>query len=210
LKNLHDTMKQLQKASESLSRLSMDQEHPWRALSQMNQILDTNFWENLVKLNNHSIQNPPAQSNKIVPTIKKAKNKGKEKEKGRATEIAKERPVPIVRINDGDQFPTMDLFQTDQLVIVCCELPGFARDSLEVTLTDQRSLEIKGEIREHDYLRSRIQMERYYGPFYREIELPVPVSSTGMKAKYPDGLLELILARDHSARERKTTFKANL
>ncbi|MGG1661659.1 Hsp20/alpha crystallin family protein [Brevibacillus sp. NRS-1366] len=210
MKNLQETMKQLQKASESLSRLSMDQEHPWKALSQMNQILDTSFWENLVSLNNHSIQNPQAQSNKIVPAVKKSKNKGKEKEKGRTAEKGKERPFPIVRINDGETFPAIDIFQTDQLVIVCCELPGFARDSLEVTLTDQRLLELKGEIKEHDYQSSRIQMERYYGPFYREIELPAPVSSTGMKAKYQDGLLELFLARDHSARERKTTFKANL
>ena len=209
MKNLRETMKQLQKTSESLSRLSMDQEHPWKALSQMNQILDTGFWDNLVKLNNHSIQNPQAQANKVVPTIKKAKNKGRGKE--RQTEPERERhPTPIVRVNETESFPTLDIFQTDKLVILCCELPGFARDSLEVTLTDQRVLELRGEIKEPAYMRSRVMLERYYGPFYREVELPVPVSANGMKAKYEDGLLELILARDNTFRERKTTFKANL
>ncbi|WP_312114062.1 Hsp20/alpha crystallin family protein [Brevibacillus reuszeri] len=209
MKNLRETMKQLQKTSESLSRLSMDQEHPWKALSQMNQILDTNFWDNLVKLNNHSIQNPQAQAKPIVPTVKKAKNKGKDKAKQAAPVRERQQPT-VVRINETDDFPLIDIFQTDELVILCCELPGFARDSLEVSLTDQRTLELSGEIKERAYNRSRIQTERYCGPFHREIELPVPVSANGMKAQYEDGLLELILARDHSFRERKTTYKANL
>lgn len=197
MKNLQETMKQLQKASESLSKLSMDQNHPWKALSQMNQILDSNFWENLVTLSNHSTTGTLKKTSEIVPTVKKTKKKEKEK------------PITI-RTDASGPFPTTDIFKTDQLVIICCELPGFDRESLEVTLTDQRSLEIKGKIQDHEYAKSRVQLERSFGTFCRNIELPATVRADGMKAKYQDGLLELVLTRDDAPRERKTTFKAIL
>lgn len=198
VKNLQETMKQLQKASESLSRLSIDQEHPWKALSQMNQILDTNFWENLVVLSKHAAPSVQTQPQEISTKVKKAK-KRKTKE-----------PAIVLEEEDPSFFPTTDIFQTDHLVIVCCELPGFARDSLEVTLLDQKILEVRGRIREHVYAPSRVHTERSSGSFCRKIELPVTVGSKGMKAQYQDGLLELYLVRDQSMRERKATFRANL
>ncbi|MDF2679998.1 MAG: Hsp20/alpha crystallin family protein [Brevibacillus sp.] len=199
MKNLQETMKQLQKTSESLSKLSLDQEHPWKALSQMNQILDSNFWDNLVNLTGHSAAQTTSQVSEVVPAIQKTKKKQKEKQ-----------PPIIVHKSDIDQFPVTDIFQTEHLVIVCCELPGFARDSLEVTLTEQRTLELKGTIKRHEYSSSCIQQERAYGTFSRQIELPVTVSAKGMKAQYQDGLLELYIPRDGTPRERKTTFRANL
>lgn len=198
MKNLQETMKQLQKASESLSRLSIDQEQPWKALSQMNQILDTNFWENLVVLSKHATPATQTAPQEIVTKVKKARKRK-----------AKEEPASI-SVEETPFFPVTDVFQTDHLVIVCCELPGFARDSLEVTLLDQQVLELRGRIREHVYTPSRVQTERTAGSFCRKITLPVTVSSKGMKAQYQDGLLELYLVRDQNMRERKTTFRANL
>lgn len=198
MKNLQETMKQLQKTSESLSKLSLDQEHPWKALSQMNQILDTNFWDHLVNLTGHSAAQATSQASEAVPAVSKSKKKKKEKS-----------PI-IMHQSDIDQFPVTDIFQTEHLVIVCCELPGFARDSLEVTLTEQRTLELKGTIKKPEHSRSCIQQERSYGSFCRQIELPVTVSTKGMKAQYQDGLLELYIPRDGTPRERKTTFRANL
>jgi HSP20 family protein len=198
VKNLQESMRQLQKASESLSQLSIDQEHPWRALSQMNQILDTDFWENLVVLSKHAVPTVPTQPQEIVTKMKKEKKRNSKE------------PSTILTGEEAAFFPITDLFQTDHLVIVCCELPGFARDSLEVTLLDQKIVEIRGSIREHVYTPSRVQTERTSGSFCRKIELPVIVSSKGMKAQYQDGLLELYLVRDQTVRERKTTFRANL
>ncbi|CAM3263862.1 MULTISPECIES: Hsp20/alpha crystallin family protein [Brevibacillus] len=202
MKNLQETMKQLQKASESLSRLSIDQEHPWKALSQMNQILDTNFWENLVVLSKHAAPTVQSQPQEITTKVKKAKK--------RRTKAPSAAPSTVLVEEEHSFFPTTDVFQTDHLVIVCCELPGFARDSLEVTLLDQRVIELRGRIREHVYAPSRVHTERTSGSFCRKIELPVSVGSKGMKAQYQDGLLELYLVRDQTMREKKATFRANL
>lgn len=197
VKNLQETMKHLQKTSESLSKLSLDQEHPWKALSQMNQILDASFWDHLANLTGQTAAQATNQVSEIVPAVQKTKKQEKEKPFTR-------------RQSDPDAFPVMDIFQTEQMVILCCELPGFARDSLEVTLTEQRTLEVKGAIRRQTYSGSSILQERSFGAFCRQIELPVSVSTKGMKAQYQDGLLELYIPRDGTPRERKTTFRAKL
>ncbi|MED1782183.1 Hsp20/alpha crystallin family protein [Brevibacillus fortis] len=198
MKNLQETMKQLQKASESLSKLGFDPDHPWKALSQMGQLLDTSFWENIATLNKQTAQKTATAAAPNVPPVKKGKKK------------PKERPMRFDQVDDSHFSPATDIFQSEQLVIVSCELPGFERDSLEIILSDQRWLEIKGSIKESDHQGLRSQGERSYGPFSRKLALPVPVSSKGMRAQYQDGLLEIYLMRDGAANERKTTFKASL
>jgi HSP20 family protein len=197
MKNLQETMKQLQKASESLSKLGFDPDHPWKALSQMGQVLDTNFWENIATLNKQAAQKTAAAAPN-VPPVKKGKKKTKEKS------------MRFGQVDDSHFSPASDIFQSEQMVIVSCELPGFDRDSLEITLSDQRWLEVKGIIKESEHQGLRTQGERSYGPFYRKLALPVSVSSKGMRAQYQDGLLEIYLMRGRSANERKTTFKASL
>lgn len=197
MKHLHETMKQLLKASQSLSKLNLDHQQPWHALSQMNQILDSHFWENLVHFSQQATPASEGQKSEIVPTVKKSKKKRKEK-------------PAAGRAGKKSFHPRTDIFETEEQVIVCCEVPGFVRDSLEVTLTDQRTLELSGKIKEHDQGRSQIHAERSYGGFYRKFELPLDVSSKGMKVQYQDGLLELYLVRDDSFLERKTTFRANV
>ncbi|WP_188069853.1 Hsp20/alpha crystallin family protein [Brevibacillus brevis] len=198
MKNLQETMKQLQKASESLSKLGFNPDHPWKALSQMGQVLDTNFWENIATLNKQAAQKTAADAAPTVPPLKKRKKKTKEK------------PMRFVQADDSHFSPVSDIFQSEQMVIVSCELPGFDRDSLEITLSEQRWLEVKGIIKGNEHQGLRTQGERSYGPFYRKLALPVSVSSKGMRAQYQDGLLEIYLMRGRAANEGKTTFKASL
>lgn len=200
MKNLQETMKQLQKASESLSKLGFDPEHPWGALSQMSQVLDVNFWENIAALNKQAAQKTAAEAAPHAPPVKRAKKKAK----------AKDKSIRLSQVDKPASFPHTDIFQSDHTVIVSCELPGFERDSLEVTLTDQRVVEIKGTIKASEHKGLRTQGERTYGSFYRKLSLPVLVSSKGMRAQYQDGVLEIFLIRDQASNEQKTTFKASL
>ncbi|QHZ56033.1 Hsp20/alpha crystallin family protein [Brevibacillus sp. NSP2.1] len=199
MKNWQETMKQLQKASQSLAKLNLDKDHPWGALRQMNQIMDANFWENIAALSQKSPNQSPSTAAKVVPTIQKSRKKP-----------ATDRPLRVVQVEETEGYPPTDVFLAEQSVIVCCELPGFARDSLELSLVEQKVLEIKGLVKEPDYKGSCVQAERSYGSFHRKIELPAPVIAKGMRAQYQDGLLEIYLQRDADYRERKTTFKAKL
>ncbi|RNB54035.1 Hsp20/alpha crystallin family protein [Brevibacillus gelatini] len=198
MKNWQETMKQLQKASQSLAKLNLDKDHPWGALRQMSQIMDADFWENIAALSKKAPHQATTSVAKVVPTIQKNRKK------------AQDRPLRVVQVEETEEYPLTDVFLSDHSVIVCCELPGFARDSLELSLVEQKVLEIKGLVRKPDYKGSCVQAERSCGAFHRKIELPAPVIPKGMKAQYQDGLLEIYLQRDADYRERKTTFKAKL
>lgn len=93
----------------------------------------------------------------------------------------------------------VDVYETDEEVIVSCELPGLEKkedlkidvERLQVTIAGQfrRGQEIKRE----QYHRQ----ERYMGEFHRTVPLPAPVKSEGVKASYRNGVLEIRLPKEH-------------
>ncbi len=173
MKNLDETMRHLQKATETLANLNVDEAQPWKIINQMQEMFDINFWENLVRLSKYSEQT-------------------KETKETKDEQVQKEVFVPNI-----------DIFETEHLIIVSCEVSGLERQSVRVSLTDDRFLIIKGTIREHDFAHSPVRQERYYGKFARQMKLPAPVSSEGIKASYRDGLLELYFVKDNRSREKR-------
>lgn len=99
--------------------------------------------------------------------------------------------------------PPADLYETDEEVVVCVELPGVPRDAIEVRVADntlilegQRPME-KGP-REEAYHR----VERSYGPFIRRFSLPAAVNVEKVAATYDRGVLTVRLPKLASARPR--------
>ena len=98
----------------------------------------------------------------------------------------------------------VDVYETGEEVIVSCDLPGLERkedlkidvERLQVTISGQiqRSQEIKRE----QYHRQ----ERYLGEFHRNIPLPAPVKSEGVRASYRNGILEIRLPKEHPGHRR--------
>lgn len=90
----------------------------------------------------------------------------------------------------GGMTPAMDVYETDEEVVVKVAIPGIDPDDIDVTV-EEHTLTIKGEI-EHeeeedkDYLRR----ERAYGRFYRSITLPT-LSADDARAEYENGILTL-------------------
>lgn len=101
---------------------------------------------------------------------------------------------PFEKIGAGGErwVPRLDAYEKDGRLIVKAELPGIARDDIEVSV-ENGNLIVKGErkkeetIEEENYYR----MERSYGSFYRSIPLPHGVTEDQMSAMYSDGVLEV-------------------
>lgn len=187
----------LKKASESLSRLDVDPKHPWPALEQMNQIMDASFWESLAEVHKHAHLSASKGPEEIKPRVRRKRKR-------------KNESIESVVLDGTPFFPSTDVFQTDQLVILCCDVPGFVRNSLEVTLLDEQLVEVKGQIREHVYADSCTLRERTYGSFCRRVKLPAPVSGKGIRSQYQDGLLDVFFIRQspggvpHSSKHPQT------
>jgi HSP20 family protein len=107
-------------------------------------------------------------------------------------------------------MPAIDLYEEKDDVVVKAELPGMAKNDIEVNRSDHM-LTIRGEkrkeeeIKEKDYYRS----ERAYGSFIRTVELPTDVYADKVKASFKNGVLEVRLPKTEEAKTREIKVKVD-
>lgn len=83
-------------------------------------------------------------------------------------------------------WPSLDLKETPDEVIVTAEVPGLTDKDVELYF-DKGILTIRGERKgEKD---EQAYSERYYGRFERQILLPYPIDEENIRAEFQDGLL---------------------
>jgi HSP20 family protein len=88
--------------------------------------------------------------------------------------------------------PAVDVFESDQNLVVRADLPGMSKDDVKVEMIDE-GLVIQGE-RKHEQEERREDLyrsERSYGQFYRLIPLPEDVDVDQVKAQFENGVLEV-------------------
>ena len=92
--------------------------------------------------------------------------------------------------------PAMDLIDTKDSVKVRVELPGIAKDDVEISLKED-TLTIKGEKKQEkeDIDENRYYVERSFGSFVRTLNLTSKVKADAVEAKFRDGVLEINLTR---------------
>ncbi len=102
----------------------------------------------------------------------------------------------VARLPGGQTcwVPPVDVFETQDALIVVVNCPGAQRDTLEVSL-DGCFLRVRG-FRGAPAPRVRVyQLEGEYGPFERIVKLPCRVSAQGAEASFEDGLLKIYLPK---------------
>ncbi len=106
-------------------------------------------------------------------------------------------------------IPAVDVYETDQSVVLKAELPGVDPKDVEARVEDG-TLYLKGErkfeneVKEENYQR----VERAYGSFTRTFALPSSVDADKVAAEYKDGVLTLTLPKREEAKPR--TIKINV
>ncbi|MBN6149964.1 Hsp20/alpha crystallin family protein [Xanthomonas sp. AmX2] len=95
-------------------------------------------------------------------------------------------------------WPSVEVAERDQEIVVSAELPGLRQDDVEVTL-DDGSLVLRGERASERHDRERRLSERYYGRFERRIPLHAPVLAEQARAEFRDGVLSVTLPKDLQA-----------
>ena len=109
--------------------------------------------------------------------------------------------------------PMVDVFETDDDVIVTAELPGLDKDDIRLFVTGSR-LEIsaektkevtKPEKKEREGEGSYVYRERSVSRFYRSITLPATVDPDKAKSSYKNGILEVKMPKTEIT--KKTPLK---
>ena len=105
--------------------------------------------------------------------------------------------------------PSVDIFETDNDIVVKAELPGMDAKNIEIRL-EKNVLMVKGERRfdreakEENYHR----VEREYGSFSRAFALPASVDEDKVTAVYKDGILKIVLPKKEEMKPRSISIAA--
>jgi HSP20 family protein len=111
--------------------------------------------------------------------------------------------------HSGAWSPAVDIYETDEALVMKAELPGFTKDDIYIELKDN-TLVIKGERKREDEVKegNYHRTERMYGAFQRVFMLPTTVDQEKVKAAYKDGILELHLPKVQAAQPKRIAVGA--
>ncbi len=108
----------------------------------------------------------------------------------------------------GFWSPPVDIYETDESVILKAELAGLNKNDVTIEVKDS-TLILRGErkfekdIKEENYHR----IERSYGSFSRTFSLPQTVDQSKVTATFKDGLLEIKIPKVKDARPKQIEIK---
>jgi len=99
-------------------------------------------------------------------------------------------------ISGGTWYPPVDIYESEENIILKAELPGVSPESVNVEV-NENMLSLKGERKLEKGLTDENyhMMERFYGTFHRAFSLPFPVDGDGIKASFRDGVLKIIIPK---------------
>jgi HSP20 family protein len=103
----------------------------------------------------------------------------------------------------------LDVAEKDNAYVVRAEIPGVAKDDIQVSIEGNQvtiGAEVKRENEKKDGERV-LHAERYYGSAFRSFTLPAELDETSSVAKYENGVLELTLAKKPAVAGRKLTIQ---
>ncbi len=127
----------------------------------------------------------------------------------RLLEEAFTRPLSLNMSETLGWMPRVDMYQTDNEVVVKATVPGVKPEDLHITITGD-VLTIRGEIKAEEEVKDAAYhlRERRYGTFSRSLPLPVPVLADKAKAEFENGILILTLPKAEEVRPKTIEVKA--
>ena len=111
-------------------------------------------------------------------------------------------------VNGSNSSPALDMYQTDDDVVVKAAIPGFKAEDVEINVTGD-VLSIRGETStEEDQHDKTWQMrEQRWGAFERSVVLPTQVVTDKARAEFEDGILTITLPKAEESRPKTITVK---
>ncbi|MCS7224995.1 MAG: Hsp20/alpha crystallin family protein [Armatimonadetes bacterium] len=86
---------------------------------------------------------------------------------------------------------SLDMFRKGDHLIVRMDVPGIPADKIDIQVSPDGVLSVKGERTWDAGEAESLCCERYYGKFERTIQLPEGADLDGIEAHYKDGVLEI-------------------
>lgn len=116
---------------------------------------------------------------------------------------------PISLRDGGWSAPAVDMYQTDDEVVVRAALPGFKADEVQINVTGD-VLTLRGELKHQEENKERAWhiREQRWSSFERSIALPTAVTPDKAVADYENGILTITLPKAEEVKPKTITVKA--
>jgi HSP20 family protein len=108
----------------------------------------------------------------------------------------------------GAWYPSVDIHESDEAIIVQAELPGLKKEDISIEVKENL-LTLRGEraedkeTKEENYYRR----ERSFGKFHRSFTLPAAVDSEKIVATYKAGVLEVKIPKPEEQKPKEIEIK---
>ncbi len=102
----------------------------------------------------------------------------------------------------------IDMYQTDEAVVVKATVPGVKPDEIDISITGD-TLTIKGETKAEEKVEKEnyFRRERRYGTFTRTVVLPDAVETDKAEAAFEDGVLTLTIPKAEEIKPKQIKVK---
>ncbi len=116
---------------------------------------------------------------------------------------------PISLRDGGWTSPAIDMYQTDDEVVVKAALPGFKADEVQINVTGD-VLILRGEMKHEEEKQDKAWhiREHRWGSFERSITLPTDVKADKAVADFENGVLTITLPKAEEVKPKTITVKA--
>jgi HSP20 family protein len=103
----------------------------------------------------------------------------------------------------GEGYVPLDLYETDDAVVVRAALPGVKPEDVDITIAGE-TLTIRGESKhaEEGKKRNYYWQESWYGSFARSVALPAQVEADKADAVFENGVLKLTIPKAEAAKPK--------
>ena len=105
--------------------------------------------------------------------------------------------------------PSVDIFETENEVVIKAELPGMESKDIDIKL-ENNVLVLRGDRRFEKETKNENyhRVERSYGNFARSFSLPAFVDDSKVRAEYKNGLLRIVLPKKEQAKSKEIKIAA--
>ncbi|NLP04067.1 MAG: Hsp20/alpha crystallin family protein [Fibrobacter sp.] len=106
------------------------------------------------------------------------------------------------------EIPLVNLYDNKDSIILVAEIPGIPKDQINLNFSDG-NLVISGKRELSRYGKSELlRQEQPEGEFEKSVRIPVRIDSTGIKAKFEDGMLTVVLPKSEEAKPKQINIES--
>ena len=109
---------------------------------------------------------------------------------------------------NGLWSPAVDLIDKKDKLLAKVELPGVEKKDIKLSL-NENNLTVQGETKKDEESKKEeyYYRERVYGSYSRTISLPAEVDKDKIKAKFKNGILEIVMPKKPEVKPKEITIE---